>query len=899
MKGTTISYLGKGNCSSTQKWNFGSPDACSTAFTLQDGGSANGLVHHNVTSVFGALVCGVIDSTHLQLTFTPSVLSTSRFSSLEFAIQNAQNAPEELQNMWHLRLSTDAVDKCEASLPGFTVTPPFSSIQLQTSSTAAGATAQVDFHVLAADVIQLGMVLEVHLPTGFQRFNDEEHQAAFESELLEPLPLEAGAPLQAVKFADWRLEVGGRELRFKMGLVNTNFPAAGAPRWTLELLRDQDPGAVVVARSSNFAAYGVYFNLEVAGLYGSVREVGYKYNFVRVTFRVPVAATAMSSGGTLLVLAPSLFVLDASSFKRENLPPQSVALVDDVNVWSRLTISLVYPLVSGDFYAFSFSVTNPSVADGMEGQHWEMWCYEGDRVVSANTRIPPFKLEAFFQLVDLSPSAVVPLRSPNDVEIQLVLGSTALRINDGVTSAILVIQLPDGFSVDQTSLGENMPWCQLGLETFDIRKVQQAHGFIPRPLPSSSRCRLGQRGTVLIEVSETLPVDVAYHFQLRLSNPVEIAVDNTWTLSTERNGATLHLANQIQNFQLYSMQQVGLFSSDVRQNLTQLILVQFQPPVHIMGFAQLQLRGPREFQLSCSERGQTAPRGLLPLETECSLIGSVLQMKLPEPVSYAPYQPQLLSGESYVFGFYCINPSQSVSSSTFELQIQGVVGTASSRLLGIQPFLPSPQLALPLEFLEVTADKVAPGGSMTVVTVRFQAPRGAENPHPNVRALTMEVAPGFRLSDGGACMSFGSELLDETDTVLPPSTCAGTSERQIVLAMPQPLPLHDAEGLGRIYVFQIGIVAPFQQVIVDLILLALLPGLREAPIYASSAPGFAAQIPDLQIPTTPSLPVAQQVPEPVDSVLSPLATVSRISGTLRQTLSVQAFWLCFYFWCFG
>ena len=26
---------------------------------------------------------------------------------------------------------------------------------------------------------------------------------------------------------------------------------------------------------------------------------------------------------------------------------------------------------------------------------------------------------------------------------------------------------------------------------------------------------------------------------------------------------------------------------------------------------------------------------------------------------------------------------------------------------------------------------------------------GAENPGPNVRALTMEVAPGFRLSDGG------------------------------------------------------------------------------------------------------------------------------------------------------
>ena len=39
-------------------------------------------------------------------------------------------------------------------------------------------------------------------------------------------------------------------------------------------------------------------------------------------------------------------------------------------VWSRLTISLVYPLVSGDFYAFSFSVTNPSVAGGFTGWEW-------------------------------------------------------------------------------------------------------------------------------------------------------------------------------------------------------------------------------------------------------------------------------------------------------------------------------------------------------------------------------------------------------------------------------------------------------------------------------------------------------------------------------------------------
>ena len=36
------------------------------------------------------------------------------------------------------------------------------------------------------------------------------------------------------------------------------------------------------------------------------------------------AAVPLTLKGTLLVLAPSLFVLDATSFKRENLPPQSV-----------------------------------------------------------------------------------------------------------------------------------------------------------------------------------------------------------------------------------------------------------------------------------------------------------------------------------------------------------------------------------------------------------------------------------------------------------------------------------------------------------------------------------------------------------------------------------------------
>ncbi|CAK9005311.1 Uncharacterized protein SCF082_LOCUS8546 [Durusdinium trenchii] len=667
------------------------------------------------------------------------------------------------------------------------------------------------------------MLLQVLLPEGFQRLSPEAHAQAFQSFVLEPMPLDPGTPRQVDLL--FVASTGSQELHFQMGLVNTELAGQGTPRWTIQMLLSREPGADVLARSSDFGAYGVYFNLEVAGLYGSVPEVGYKYNFVRMTFRLPEGAS-MSTGGSLVVLAPSLFVLDPETFNRENLPPQSVANLDvgfSSIVWSRLNISLVYPLVVSHFYSFSFSVTNPSVADDTEDLHWEM-CYERGRVVSANTRIPAFKLEAFFQRVEISPSSVLPGRSPNEVEVQVILGSTELH---GRTST-LAIKLPGGFGVDQSLLGENLWWCQLGVETYNVGKVQ-SHGFVPRGLPSSSRCRL-QQDLVLIDLTETLHLDVSYHFQLRLSNPLGIAVDNTWTFSTERDSSTLHLARSISNFDLYSLSNVGLFSSDVRQNLTQLILVQMTPPVHVMGFAQLRLRGPPEFQLSCSERGSTAPRGSLPLETECSLIGSALQMKLPEPLLFAPYQPQLLAGEAYVFGLYCINPPSSGTGRTFELEIYGLVATASQRLLGIEPSLVAPQLAQPLAYLEVSAPAEVIPASATLVTVRFQAPRGADG---TVRAVLLEVAPGFRLSDGGNCISFSSAVLQPGDTVLPPSTCAPLDTSRVVVAMPSALPLM-AEELGRIYVFQIGVIVP-EQVLVDLILVALLPSPNSAPLYAASA----------------------------------------------------------------
>ncbi|OLQ05480.1 hypothetical protein AK812_SmicGene11339 [Symbiodinium microadriaticum] len=583
----------------------------------------------------------------------------------------------------------------------------------------------------------------------------------------------------------------GQRLRFRLGLINGDPPEEGVPVWSFEVRASASAGAAVIERTSDYPGYGVYLKLEVAGLYGSVREVGYKYNYVRLTFRLPPAAT-MATGGTLIVFAPSVFLLDATTFNRENLPPQSAATADmdseDITLssaWRMLNVTLIYPLVVGRFYSFSFSVTNPATTDGTTGLVCELWCYElGGRVVAANTEVPQFALEAFFQLAEVSPSSVLPTQSPNEVEVQFVLGSTQLSANTGS----LVVQLPEGFAIQEDSAGTS-PWCLLDTGNF-FSPGEDDSGFSVKPLPASSRCTW-QSSFVTVELQEALDVDIAYRFLLRLSNSLDIGVENRWRVSTELAGDTLHLAESVPNFVLTPMPDIGLYSTDVREGFVQLVLIQFRLTTHVLGLANIQVRGPLEFALSCSEKGIPAPRGLLPADSECFLIGPTLQMTLPDPLPYAPYQLQLQAGEVYIFGLFCANPEQYRDSGTFQVRIRGTVATASERLLDIQPYLLAPKLAAPLDFLEVVTDQVSPAGSLT----------------------TVEAPPGFVLATGigGPCMGFSSSVLQTGDTVLPPSACSGASPQSVLLTMPEALPLLGADRVGLTYVFQLGMISPLQE----------------------------------------------------------------------------------------
>ena len=53
--------------------------------------------------------------------------------------------------------------------------------------------------------------------------------------------------------------------------------------------------------------------------------------------------------------------------------------------------------------------------------------------------------------------------------------------------------------------------------------------------------------------------------------------------------------------------------------------------------------------------------------------------------------------------------------------------------------------------------------------------------------ILLEASPGFVLAQSGRCLGFGSRSdVDAVgDTVLPAAACSGSSERQVVVAMPE------------------------------------------------------------------------------------------------------------------
>eukprot|EP00931_Biecheleriopsis_adriatica_P117689 TRINITY_DN93187_c0_g1_i1.p1 TRINITY_DN93187_c0_g1~~TRINITY_DN93187_c0_g1_i1.p1 ORF type:complete len:384 (-),score=77.17 TRINITY_DN93187_c0_g1_i1:235-1293(-) len=323
------------------------------------------------------------------------------------------------------------------------------------------------------------------------------------------------------------------------------------------------------------------------------------------------------------------------------------------------------------------------------------------------------------------------------------------------------------------------------------------------------------------------------------------------------------------------MPDVQVISTDVRESFTQLLVVGVRPTRHVMGSSTLQIASPQAFTLSCTEKGKAAPLGLLPDDTQCALLGLDLQITLPEPVTYAPYQPILVATEEYYFGVYCFNPEARAGSGTFSLALSepAAVASAPARLLGLQAHIPAPELAKSLDFFQVITPAVEPPGKPTIMQVRFRTPLESVT---QIRAILLEGPTGVVLSQvglGGSCMSFTSRVIQAGDAVLPETFCTGLSERSVMLGLPETLPLTSPGGQGLTYAFELVALSPMQQVLSDLMLLALMSSPTGEPLFAASSAGFASKVPGLKRALPPSVLPEQVVSEPQDSFQKPFATV--------------------------
>lgn len=885
------------------EWDLSNPSACTTPFVTWDGFQSDGLRHGNITTPEGAVACFTEGQRALSLTFRPSTVSTLQFATLEFAVRNPATSPATLWNTWRVRVlrlrpsaAEEAADRelavlaaqrtffvelCETSLVGYQVVPAFLGVQLQPSSYAVNETSVVTFELQPRSDVPRGAVLTVVAPPDFTLVTGHVGTAAFSANSptvdLELLPdmSNAAANEASLRFVSTHPSTDG-PIRFSLVAVNPANPSATLPLWDFSLRAGADATSTVLQRTLGLVGYRVHTRVTVAGLFGSVREIGSRYNFVRITFSLP---TPLPREGIISVTAPPGYTLLLDGFSPEQMPPRTELLVPAAEVVrnpSILNISVLYGLDANKYYAFRFAVENPVEQSGSAQQAWELWCYGPDgAVAAANRDVHAFELEARFHGVEVLPSSIMPLRSPNVMEVQIALSSSALTVIRSPTQqdrAFLHVQLPVGFHFATSASAERGPGCDLALGTLGpSAEVSTMERRQLMPLPKGSRCSIPSPQQLSIEVEETLLLSHVYHFAIELENPLETPLTNSLRVSTERNGALLHLAVEVSNFAVASVGTLGLVPTDVTQGISQLLHVEVRPPRHVRGSSAVELLAPPGFGLSCRHLGAELPLEAMPADSRCRVQGEVLQIVLPPPVEYAPYLPSLVAGGRYRFAVSCANPDASMDS---DFQIRLIQEWPEpGRILGLRADLPAPSLGAPLELFDVSPDEVRPAGQAVTVAVRFRAPAGVTE--TTVQAILLEGPVGMRTSAGvnSPCDGFSSRVREAGDSVLPESVCSGISESGVVIQMPESLVLGGQDSSGLTYVFELQVQSPEEEPLVDSFLLALLPGPGAAPIFSGSAPGFAGAVVGLQPVQLPVLPREYAPLTPRDSELPPLSTV--------------------------
>lgn len=905
-----------------REWDLTSPPACTTEFTSRTGVVSYGLKYGNLTSPSGVAVCVPMGRRALSLTFRPSVVTTESLITLEFVVQNPAQSPGSLWNRWMVRLARlrptvvkETLDSevaflgvqqdlfqdvCEANFAGYDVIRTLSHVSLSSTSFSVNRMALVKVELRTRGDVPRSAVLASTAPPHFiiQEVKPESGvafgDASAASGNMEPLILPGTPSNRALLVFVSPYSAAGPTLRFELTVLNPPMPTSvtALPLWDFELTA-AGPGTPVIERTSDFVGYEVSLEIVVAGLFGSVREISSKYNFVRVTFMLPAPLPAE---GVVHIVAPPGYALLPEGFSRENMPPFSMPVLaqegTEINPRT-LNVSVLRGLDAFKYYALRFGVENPSaqpLAD--EIVPWEIWCRTaGGDVVAANRRVAPFELQARFRRVDVLPSSVAPLKAKNVVEVQLELDSSPLMVIRSATehdTGELLLELPSGFRLagalakNATAFGDaavDVPTltyqeCGLALAVLGpSAEVSMAAGVALEPLPFGSRCRAPSPTTLVVEVDESLLLGRVYHFAVEVENPLLTPTSNIWRVSAERNGALLHLAVEVPNFEVATVPSLQVSSTDVRQGREQLLRILIKPPRHIRGSSSVEVRAPPGFQLSCLSGGKAPPEGVLPNDTECLLLGDTLRITLPRPIPYAPYVPALLGGEEYYFAVFCQNSNFSASlASSFEVRL--TEDWPVPRLLGLRAGIPAPDLAPPLDFFAVSAPVVKPAGEMMNINVRFRAFEGVSLPTA-VRGILLQAPASMQLvaSAGSPCVGFGSNKYAVDEAVLPVSVCTGLSENVVSIQLSESLKLAMADGSSPLYTFQLSVRSPVIEATVDSFLLWLSSGPGAAPLLAASAPGFQGLVLSLGPAQLPTLPASLVVPVPQDSALLPLSTV--------------------------
>jgi len=453
---------------------------------------------------------------------------------------------------------------------------------------------------------------------------------------------------------------------------------------------------------------------------------------------------------------------------------------------------------------------------------------------------------------------------------------TVVRSRLQLDQAYLEIQLPQDFSP--------AAFAACALDVLSLSTSQQT-----RALPSGTVCNV-RNNLVQFELAATLEEGTAYRFGLAVANPLVVLQSTVWTFRTYLNGQVLHTGEH-PGFAVAETSSVSLQFTSMAASVTHRSLITLATDVDMGGSWAILIDAPGSFRAMCSEPGDFL-RGSLPAEATCEGGDGSVRLVLPAPASLRPYAPVIGAGFPYVFSVLIANPANiSGDNEGFRVQYYTAASALTpSRFVGLRVTDPPPALGQAADdtaFQVVHTDlrRGIPNQLDIFVTVPSEA--------DNVYGLRLQVPFGFTVAEsagapcqgfiGSCCASQGGpppgfeppfEVLD-----LQRVLCAAVSQTTVFIQTGlEPL------QADVTYAFQLEITNPAEfAILVDVFSLVLTGADERDVLFASSIPGFATEIEQLEPIVGPNLQLASV--QLVEEVVVAAESVQQKSGSIALHLS--------------